>query len=141
MYTKRCVFLVVLAGFLVHVIYSQLDGYIPGQDYPIYSEVPQGLSFRCEQRPPGYYSDPEAQCQVWHWCLPSGQKFSFLCPNGTIFNQFARVCDWWFNVDCANVPSLYNINDDLYKVPPSNQRGRAGRSSDNNNDNEENFQQ
>lgn len=44
--------------------FQQLDGYIPGQDYPIYSEVPQGLSFSCDQRLPGYYSDPEAQCQV-----------------------------------------------------------------------------
>ncbi|XP_030760097.1 uncharacterized protein LOC115885353 isoform X1 [Sitophilus oryzae] len=98
--------------------FKQLDGYIPGQDYPIYNEVPQGLSFRCDQRPPGYYSDPEAQCQVWHWCLPNGQKFSFLCPNGTIFNQFARVCDWWFNVDCAATPNLYGINEDLYRIPP-----------------------
>lgn len=46
------------------ITFQQLDGYVPGQDYPIYSEVPQGLSFRCDQRPPGYYSDPEAQCQV-----------------------------------------------------------------------------
>lgn len=56
--------------------------------------------------------------KVWHWCLPNGQQFSFLCPNGTVFNQYARVCDWWFNVDCANTPSLYGINEDLYKVPP-----------------------
>ncbi|CAG9813314.1 unnamed protein product [Phaedon cochleariae] len=97
----------------------QIDGYVPGQDYPIYSEIPQGLSFTCDQRLPGYYSDPEAQCQVWHWCLPSGQKFSFLCPNGTVFNQFVRVCDWWFNVDCAAVPNYYGINEDLYRVPPS----------------------
>lgn len=41
-----------------------MDGYVPGQDYPIYNEVPQGLQFRCDQRLPGYYSDPEAQCQV-----------------------------------------------------------------------------
>lgn len=45
-------------------IFQQLDGYVPGQDYPIYAEIPQGLSFRCDQRLPGYYSDPEAQCQV-----------------------------------------------------------------------------
>jgi hypothetical protein len=25
---------------------------------------------------------------------------SFLCPNGTIFNQNHFICDWWFNVDC-----------------------------------------
>lgn len=60
--------------------------------------------------------------QVWHWCLPNGQKFSFLCPNGTVFNQYARVCDWWFNVDCAIVQNYYNINEDLYRVPSSNQK-------------------
>ncbi|XP_060534543.1 U-scoloptoxin(01)-Cw1a-like [Cylas formicarius] len=98
-----------------------LDSYVPGQDYPVYSEIPQGLSFRCDQKLPGYYSDPEAQCQVWHWCLPNGQKFSFLCPNGTIFNQFARVCDWFFNVDCPSTPNYYGINSDLYRVPPFNQ--------------------
>ena len=26
---------------------------------------------------------------------------SFLCPNGTIFNQEVFTCDWWFNVDCG----------------------------------------
>ncbi|XP_057672214.1 U-scoloptoxin(01)-Cw1a-like, partial [Diorhabda carinulata] len=99
------------------LFFQQIDGYIPGQDYPIYHEIPQGLTFRCDQKLPGYYSDPEAQCQVWHWCLPNGQKFSFLCPNGTVFNQYARVCDWWFNVDCAAAPSLYGINEDLYRIP------------------------
>ena len=27
-------------------------------------------------------------------------RHSFLCPNGTIFNQKKRICDWWYNVDC-----------------------------------------
>merc|ERR1719312_1650397 len=27
-------------------------------------------------------------------------KYSFLCPNGTIFNQNYFICDWWFNFDC-----------------------------------------
>ncbi|XP_072399307.1 U-scoloptoxin(01)-Er1a-like [Diabrotica undecimpunctata] len=115
---KKHVFVTIFCGLLVQYVYSQIDGYIPGQDYPIYHEIPQGLSFRCDQKLPGYYSDPEAQCQVWHWCLPNGQKFSFLCPNGTVFNQYARVCDWWFNVDCQATPSLYGINEDLYRVTP-----------------------
>ncbi|VEN37779.1 unnamed protein product [Callosobruchus maculatus] len=119
--------LVLFCGFTLRLVLSQLDGYVPGQDYPIYNEIPQGLSFRCDQRLPGYYSDPEAQCQVWHWCLPNGQKFSFLCPNGTVFNQFARVCDWWFNVDCAATPNLYNVNEDLYVVPPPNNNNRRRR--------------
>ena len=35
-----------------------------------------------------------------------------LCPNGTIFNQEAFVCDWWFNFDCAAAEGLYGINDE-----------------------------
>lgn len=37
-----------------------------GQDatYPTYDTVPKGLAFSCQSRPPGYYADPEAQCQV-----------------------------------------------------------------------------
>ncbi|KOC68637.1 hypothetical protein WH47_06429, partial [Habropoda laboriosa] len=95
----------------------QVDGYTPGVDYPIYDTVPFGLTFTCGGKLPGYYADPEARCQasVWHWCLPNGRQFSFLCPNGTVFSQSARVCDWWFKVDCNDSPRLYGINDDLYR--------------------------
>nr|CAD7571646.1 unnamed protein product [Timema californicum] len=89
-------------------------------EYPTYHEVPQGLTFTCSQRQAGYYADPEAGCQVWHWCLPSGQKYSFLCPNGTLFNQAVRVCDWWFNVDCKTSADLYINNNDLYKDKDGN---------------------
>ena len=36
----------------------------PGQDYPIYAEVPE-TSFSCNgQVDGGYYADPDAECQV-----------------------------------------------------------------------------
>lgn len=38
--------------------------------------------------------------QVYHVCS-GNQKFSFLCPKGTLFNQDTSVCQWWFTVDCA----------------------------------------
>ncbi|CAB0001593.1 unnamed protein product [Nesidiocoris tenuis] len=78
-------------------------------EYPTYNEVPKGLAFTCASKGPGYYADPDAQCQVWHWCLPSGAMYSFLCPNGTVFNQAVRVCDWWFNVDCPSSASRFAI--------------------------------
>lgn len=28
-----------------------------------------------------------------------------------------RVCDWWYNVDCAGSPNSYSVNEDLYKIP------------------------
>jgi len=90
---------------------------IPGEDYPIFAEVPES-AFSCDgQVDGGYYADPEAQCQVFHICTADGQgglaKYSFLCPNGTIFNQNYFICDWWFNFDCAEAEGLYSLNDDI----------------------------
>lgn len=82
----------------------------------------------------------ETKCQVWHWCLHSGHQFSFLCPNGTVFNQVShhhelliikpkseflfkqavRVCDWFFNVKCEAAEELYSNNEELYKDAQGN---------------------
>ena len=47
--------------------------------------------------------------QVFHVCH-DGRKFSFLCPNGTIFDQKVFVCNWYFNVDCAASKDFYDLN-------------------------------
>ena len=49
----------------------------------------------------GYYADPEMGCQAYHVCLLdpiSGSMYptSFLCPNGTLFQQQIFNCDWWY---------------------------------------------
>merc|ERR1711923_533562 len=90
---------------------------IPGEDYPIYAEVPE-TAFTCDgQVDGGYYADGEAECQVFHICTADGagglSKYSFLCPNGTIFNQNYFICDWWFNFDCSQAADLYSLNDDI----------------------------
>ncbi|CRK96052.1 CLUMA_CG009489, isoform A [Clunio marinus] len=100
--------------------YGEIPGYTAGIDYPNYSEVPKGGSFSCANRLPGYYADMETRCQVWHWCLHSGLKFDFLCPNGTVFNQEHRVCDWFYNVNCAQAEDLYLNNEELYKDAQGN---------------------
>merc|ERR1712045_512672 len=89
---------------------------VPGEDYPIYAEVPES-GFTCDgQVDGGYYSDPEAECQVFHICTADGAgglaKYSFLCPNGTLFNQNSFICDWWFNFDCSPAEALYSLNDE-----------------------------
>merc|ERR1711963_868918 len=88
---------------------------VPGEDYPIYAEVPE-TAFTCDgQVDGGYYADGEAECQVFHICTADGagglSKYSFLCPNGTIFNQNYFICDWWFNFDCSTAEDLYSLND------------------------------
>merc|ERR1719290_558828 len=90
---------------------------VPGEDYPIYAEVPES-GFACDgQVDGGYYADPEAECQVFHICTADGAgglaKYSFLCPNGTIFNQNYFICDWWFNFDCAEAEGLYSLNAEI----------------------------
>merc|ERR1711913_109693 len=56
---------------------------VPGEDYPIYAEVPES-GFTCDGQVDG----------------GGGlAKYSFLCPNGTLFNQNYFICDWWFNFD------------------------------------------
>merc|ERR1712128_251959 len=90
---------------------------VPGEDYPIYAEVPES-GFVCDgQVDGGYYADPEAECQVFHICTADGAgslaKYSFLCPNGTLFNQNYFVCDWWFNFDCSTAEELYSLNDEI----------------------------
>ena len=54
---------------------------------------------------------------AFHICASDGTggltKYSFLCPNGTLFNQQYFVCDWWFNVDCDRTELFYSLNDEL----------------------------
>merc|ERR1719216_396139 len=90
---------------------------VPGEDYPIYAEVPE-TGFSCEgQVDGGYYADPEAECQAFHICTADGAgglaKYSFLCPNGTLLNQNYFICDWWFNFDCSTAEDLYSLNDEI----------------------------
>merc|ERR1711884_1020883 len=103
---------------------------VPGEDYPIYAEVPES-GFTCDgQVDGGYYSDPEAECKVFHICTADGAgglaKYSFLCPNGTLFNQNYFICDWWFNFDCATAEDLYSLNDEI----AAEREALAGEASD-----------
>jgi len=103
---------------------------VPGEDYPIYAEVPES-GFTCDgQVDGGYYADPEAECQAFHICTADGAgglaKYSFLCPNGTLFNQNYFICDWWFNFDCSTAEELYSLNDEI----AAEREALAGAASD-----------
>ncbi|GIY93982.1 chitin-binding type-2 domain-containing protein [Caerostris extrusa] len=87
-------------GWTIHILTTSLDGI----------QVPGHTST------PGFYADVETKCQMWH-CQPDGRHDRFLCPNGTIFDQITRVCNWWFNVLCDDSLAHYDINFDLYREP------------------------
>ncbi|XP_068207648.1 pro-resilin-like [Palaemon carinicauda] len=112
-------------------------GGVPGVDYPVLAFVPD-TGFDCNaQNVPGYYADTDAEagCQVFHICQdrPNGrrQQDSFLCPNGTIFNQQYLVCDWWFNFDCADAEDFYSVNE-LIGVVPYDPYGKHSNGNGNN---------
>ncbi|XP_042209521.1 mucin-2-like [Homarus americanus] len=98
---------------------SELGRRIPGipglshYDYPIYSTLPE-TPFSCSDKHPGYYADQEARCQVFHNCQIGGRMSSFLCPNGTVFNQRILTCDHWRNVRCDKAVHYYIVNKGLY---------------------------
>ncbi|XP_026735426.1 mucin-17 [Trichoplusia ni] len=83
-----------------------------GVDFPAFPNIPP-TGFNCKNVPTGYYADLETDCQVFHICDTS-RKISFLCPNGTIFSQSHLICDWWFKVDCASAPALYESSAEYY---------------------------
>lgn len=96
---------------------------IPGEagvDYPVFNDVPE-TNFECTQQNflPGIYGDPGAQCQVFHMCEANGNVNSFLCPNGTMFNQQYFICDWWYNVDCGATTNFYALNEFIYEENPN----------------------
>merc|ERR1712123_396849 len=96
----------------------------------LFAEVPES-GFVCDgQVDGGYYADPEAECQAFHICTADGAgglaKYSFLCPNGTLFNQNYFICDWWFNFDCSTAEDPYSLNDEI----AAEREALAGAASD-----------
>ncbi|XP_057660162.1 uncharacterized protein LOC130896232 isoform X1 [Diorhabda carinulata] len=87
-----------------HFFYQGVKG-TPGVDFPVYSHIPRTL-FTCQGLESGYYADTDTDCQVFHICEDE-KKISFLCPNGTIFQQSDLICEWWFKVNCSHSPFLY----------------------------------
>ncbi|XP_068620610.1 GATA zinc finger domain-containing protein 7-like [Battus philenor] len=84
----------------------------PGNDYPTLATIPR-TRFSCAGREPGYYADVDTNCQVFRVCTVGATYgfTSFLCPNGTLFNQAVFVCDWWMNVNCKKSDELLIKND------------------------------
>ncbi|XP_069174674.1 uncharacterized protein [Procambarus clarkii] len=105
---------------------------VPDEDYPILFSVPN-TEFSCDGLLPGYYADTseQARCQVFHICQDKGKISSFLCPNGTIFNQQYFVCDWWYNFDCSTAQQFYGLNAQIGQdISSVNSFGSASSSQD-----------
>ncbi|KAJ8678713.1 hypothetical protein QAD02_014500 [Eretmocerus hayati] len=115
----------------------------PGVDYPALTTIPT-TSFSCRGQKGGYYADLETNCQVFHIC-DNGRKISFLCPNGTIFQQSQLICDWWFKVDCSRSAELYEQSAEILaeeerkRLETKKMNSEFHRTNNNNNNFDQNF--
>ncbi|XP_076323060.1 uncharacterized protein LOC143231989 [Tachypleus tridentatus] len=81
--------------------------------YPFFISVPEDINFKCDGRHDGYYSNVLHKCQLFHWCF-GGQRYDFLCPNYTLYDQTTFTCRFVNTVDCENSEMHYNRNEDLF---------------------------
>jgi hypothetical protein len=67
---------------------------------------------------PGFYADVQNGCEVFHVCSRNSLKMknSFLCPNGSVFNQVSLTCDSWDHVDCSVSENYYGLNTAIGKA-------------------------
>merc|ERR1711911_155827 len=96
---------------------------LPETDYPILERIPE-TGFSCDNRLTGYYADVDTRCQVFHVCTVMPEplpaiKNSFLCPNGTMFNQENFACQWWADVNCPTSERFFALNANIGVVPVS----------------------
>ncbi|XP_059062581.1 uncharacterized protein LOC131855343 [Achroia grisella] len=99
-------------------------------------------TFSCENRTYGYYADVDNDCQVFHVCLPSQApsgrnvtyRWSFICPNETIFNQEVLVCTRPRDaVPCEDAPMYYDVNMEFGKVSNDTKEMETNNNESNNN--------
>ncbi|KAL1420499.1 hypothetical protein MTO96_024172 [Rhipicephalus appendiculatus] len=68
--------------------------------------------FSCQGRETGYYADVELRCSVFHYCGAQGDRYSFVCPPKSTFNQRLLMCDYEASAleVCPHSESLYNVS-------------------------------
>lgn len=82
-------------------------------EYPFFVSIPES-GFECRGRHDGYYADVELRCQVYHHCASGHQRYDFLCPNYTLFDQTTFTCRFVNTVDCPRSEEHYARNNALY---------------------------
>lgn len=80
-------------------------------------------NFTCSNKKLGYYADVERQCKLYFFCLPGeykgvpvAQRISYLCLNGTIFDQKALDCVEKPSVECEQSPEYYESSNEVVRA-------------------------
>ncbi|XP_068242596.1 U-scoloptoxin(01)-Er1a-like isoform X1 [Palaemon carinicauda] len=108
---------------------SALPRLVKRDSTPLFYELPSNASlvlgqirngFDCANRAYGYYADQSNNCAIFHVCYPYvdaegnsfTRMFSFLCGQGSIFDQSTLTCNFPEQaLPCEAANTYYNIND------------------------------
>ncbi|XP_003740334.1 uncharacterized protein LOC100904843 [Galendromus occidentalis] len=83
-------------------------------EYPFYISVPDDIKFDCDTHGDGFFASIEHHCQLFHYCF-GGYRYSFLCPNYTVYDQTTFTCRFINTVQCDKSKHYYKRNDALFK--------------------------
>ncbi|XP_022648990.1 uncharacterized protein LOC111245215 isoform X4 [Varroa destructor] len=61
----------------------------------------QHINFSCSTRRSGYYANRMYKCQIYHHCSKRILTQTFICPNGTAFNEKQKLCEKADKVACV----------------------------------------
>jgi len=109
-----------IAVLLAGIAWAQdedLGNGLPAGNEEILSSPYDPNAFSCEGQDYGYYADVASGCEIFHICLPIEDneaniiefaKWSFFCPNQTVFDQQTLTCNHPGNAfPCEESPSLF----------------------------------
>lgn len=100
---------------------------------PLFFELPADAAlvlggintgFDCGELPFGYYADQANNCALYHVCLPYiendiyvTRQFTFLCGEGTVFDQERLVFDFPENSISCNEATNYRRANEYFGRP------------------------
>merc|ERR1712004_716285 len=87
------------------------------------AETYTGFDSRSKPHQNRHYADPEAGCEIYHFCHADGKQDTYHCGYGTLFNEYLGTCDYKNNVHCtsgdgyAPAPAPYHPPAPAYHQP------------------------
>ncbi|XP_076353169.1 uncharacterized protein LOC143248584 [Tachypleus tridentatus] len=78
------------------------------------SKIIPHVTFDCHLRTEGYYGDRTFSCKVFHYCKDNGERFTFICPPESSFNQKLSTCDYQTARACAQPEKSFHLNERIY---------------------------
>ncbi|XP_076370157.1 uncharacterized protein LOC143256616 [Tachypleus tridentatus] len=73
------------------------------------SETP----FTCREKPNGLYFLGEQNCKVFYICS-NGKTFSFMCPEGQIYNPKSESCEDTLQISCQQIKEQWTQNNEEF---------------------------